>query len=217
MTDRDRRLPLLRGWTMARRLLEATRLFVPDQTDRALGLSPAGVPPFHEIYRDYFDFVWSTAARCGVEPSARDDVVQEVFIVINSRLHTLQNPKALRSWIYGVVRRTASSYRRARRTQAAAGIEIGIDVEPRSQEPTPFEQTQKNAELELLAALMAELDEPKREVFALVEIDELTVPEVARLLKLPLNTAYSRLRLARQAFEAALLRHEARSKGTGRP
>jgi RNA polymerase sigma-70 factor (ECF subfamily) len=51
-------------------------------------------------------------------------------------------------------------------------------------------------------------------VFALVELDEFTVPEVAKILDIPLNTAYSRLRLARQAFEAALARHGARSKGT---
>ena len=53
---------------------------------------------------------------------------------------------------------------------------------------------------------MQELDEPKREVFMMVELDELTVPEVAEILDIPLNTAYSRLRAARQAFEEALER-----------
>ena len=60
--------------------------------------------------------------------------------------------------------------------------------------------------------MLAELDEPKREVFSLVELEELTVPEVADALEIPLNTAYSRLRMAREAFEAALARHEARTK-----
>jgi RNA polymerase sigma-70 factor (ECF subfamily) len=63
----------------------------------------------------------------------------------------------------------------------------------------------------VLLSLLAELDEPKREVFELVEIEELNIPEVAELLGIPLNTAYSRLRAARQAFDAALARHEARS------
>jgi RNA polymerase sigma-70 factor (ECF subfamily) len=64
-----------------------------------------------------------------------------------------------------------------------------------------------------LASLLAELDEPKREVFALVEVDEMTVPEAAEVLEIPLNTAYSRLRAARQAFEAALARREEHSIG----
>jgi RNA polymerase sigma-70 factor (ECF subfamily) len=82
-----------------------------------------------------------------------------------------------------------------------------------SRAPTPLEQTERNAELELLARLLDELDEPKREVFALVELEELSVPEAAEVLEIPLNTAYSRLRAARQSFDLALARIEARSKG----
>jgi RNA polymerase sigma-70 factor (ECF subfamily) len=176
------------------------------------GSVPATVPSFQELYAQYFEFVWTSARRQGVDVHAIDDVVQEVFIVIHSRLHTLQQPEALRSWIYGVVRRTASNHHRSRRTRAGAGT-TAVDGELESPQPTPFEITQKNADLELLAKLLAELDEPKREVFALVELDEMTMPEVAEALDIPLNTAYSRLRAARLAFEAALARHEARGEG----
>jgi RNA polymerase sigma-70 factor (ECF subfamily) len=51
---------------------------------------------------------------------------------------------------------------------------------------------------------LAELDQPKREVFVMVEVLEMTVPEVALALEIPLNTAYSRLRLARKLFDEAL-------------
>ena len=165
---------------------------------------------FQSVYRQYFGFVWSSARRLGVEPESIDDVVQEVFIVIHAKLGTLEKPEALRSWVYGVVRRTVSVHRRAKR---ARSFGLASDVELESHEPTPFEQTGSNQELLQLQSLLAELDEPKREVFALVELEELTVPEAAEVLEIPLNTAYSRLRAARQAFEAALLRHEARYKG----
>jgi RNA polymerase sigma-70 factor (ECF subfamily) len=71
-----------------------------------------------------------------------------------------------------------------------------------------------SAAVRLLASLLDELDEPKREIFTLIEVDELSVPEAADVLGIPLNTAYSRLRAARQAFEAALLRRRERSEGT---
>jgi len=176
------------------------------------GFTPP-VSSFQAVYRQYFDFVWSSARRFGVAPDAMDDLVQEVFIVIHAKLEGLERPEALRSWIYGVVRRTASNYRRALRTQAAAGILTGAYGEAESHEPSPFEHLKTNADLELLASLLNELDEPKREVFALVELDELTVPEAAEVLEIPLNTAYSRLRAARQAFEAAVARRGERSKG----
>jgi RNA polymerase sigma-70 factor (ECF subfamily) len=57
-----------------------------------------------------------------------------------------------------------------------------------------------------LMRLLDELDGDKREIFVLAELEELPVPEIAELLGLKLNTAYSRLRLARGAFEAALAR-----------
>jgi RNA polymerase sigma-70 factor (ECF subfamily) len=198
---------------MATRGLEATDLSVLGDADESRGPLPSSVPPFQQIYRIYFDFVWSLAMRFGTEPSAMDDLVQEVFVVIHAKLHTLQKPDALRSWIYSIVRRTVSHHRRARRNQAITSLAAGIEEGVPSTDPTPFEHTERNADLQLLASMLAELDEPKRELFALVELDELTVPEAAEALEIPLNTAYSRLRAARQAFESALARQRARSKG----
>jgi RNA polymerase sigma-70 factor, ECF subfamily len=176
--------------------------------------SSAQAPTFHAVYEEYFDFVWSCAARFAVAPSAIDDLVQEVFVVIHARLHTLRNPDALRSWIYGVVRRMASHHRRALRTQAAAALQLRSEGSVSSSAPTPLEQVERCFELSLLERLLQELDEPKREMFALVELNELTVPEAAATLNIPLNTAYSRLRAARLAFEHALARHHARGDRT---
>jgi RNA polymerase sigma-70 factor, ECF subfamily len=53
-------------------------------------------------------------------------------------------------------------------------------------------------------SILETMDEDKRVVFALVELEQLSVPEVARMLDLNLNTTYSRLRLARHAFEIAV-------------
>jgi RNA polymerase sigma-70 factor (ECF subfamily) len=175
----------------------------------------SALPPFQAIYKQYLDFVWSSAGHLGAGTDVIDDVVQDVFVVIHSKLATLQRPKALRSWIYGIVRRTVSDYRRSKRTRDAAGASLG--AEPKARQPSPLDLAERNAELELLESVLAELDELKREVFVMVEILEMTVPEVVQALEMPLNTAYSRLRLARQSFEEALARHEARTKEDQRP
>jgi RNA polymerase sigma-70 factor (ECF subfamily) len=174
------------------------------------------VSPFESIYRQYFDFVWASVRRLGVSPPATDDVVQEVFIVIHSRLHTLEQPQALRSWIYGVVRRTVSGHHRSRRAREASGATLGTEPDMQRGPPTPFDLTEQNDQVKLLWSLLQELDEHKREVFVMAELDELTVPEIAEFLGIPLNTAYSRLRAARQAFEEALARRLAQREGGGR-
>ncbi|HSU41902.1 MAG TPA: sigma factor-like helix-turn-helix DNA-binding protein, partial [Polyangiaceae bacterium] len=79
--------------------------------------------------------------------------------------------------------------------------------------PTPLDVTQQNDQVKLLFSLLEGLDPPKREVFMLAELEEMTAPEIAAILEIPLNTAYSRLRAARQAFEQALARHAARLRG----
>lgn len=168
---------------------------------------------FQSVYQQYFNFVWASVRRFGVHPDATDDLVQEVFMVVHAKLEGLDKPSALRSWIYGVVRRTASNHRRTQRTQTSALLSSASCEDAQSTEPNPFEHLETNADLHFLASLLAELDEPKREIFAMVELDELTVPEVAEVLDIPLNTAYSRLRSARQAFEAAVNRRGQRSKG----
>lgn len=192
--------------TMAGREHRATGNVRPE--DPAPSASIPDLPNFPTLYRTYFDLVWSTARRLGVPPDAMDDVVQDVFIVVHNKLDTLERPEALRSWIYGITRRTVSAYHRGQRARIPLGVQSSVEREAVSRDPTPLARTETSAELQTLLQLLAQLDEPKREVFALVEVEELSVPEVAELLGIPLNTAYSRLRAARQAFEAALARHE---------
>ncbi len=171
------------------------------------------VPPFAVVYQRYFDLVWSSVRQLGVGPDAIDDVVQEVFVVIHARLPSLQQVESLRSWVYSVTRRTVSTFRRAQRTRSSSGAqyaEVADWLEPLP--PTPLELTELAAKQRLLLQLLSELDEQKREVFSLAEIEGFTAPEMAEALDIPLNTVYSRLRAARQAFEVAVARHAARQK-----
>jgi RNA polymerase sigma-70 factor (ECF subfamily) len=169
------------------------------------------VLPFAAIYKRYFDFVWSAVRRLGVSDASMDDVVQEVFIVIHARIHTVQDPNTLRSWIYGVTRRTVSGYHRSRRVKDASAAAMADEPSVLKLPRTPLDLVEQNEQVKLLFSLLEELDDPKREVFLMVELDDLTVPEIAEILEIPLNTAYSRLRAARQAFEEALARHSARA------
>lgn len=172
---------------------------------------PRGTLNFAEIYRGYFDFVWSSTRRLGVALESLDDVVQEIFIVIHARLHTLERSDALRSWIYGIVRRTVSTYHRTRRAKEEPPVTGMAEDEIYPSRPlTPSELAEQSDQVKLLWALLGELDAPKREVFILSEIEQMTVPEIAEAIEVPVNTVYSRLRASKIAFEEALSRHNAR-------
>jgi len=133
-------------------------------------------------------------------------------VTIHARLHTVQQPESLRSWVYGVVRRTVSGYRRSRAGKAAGSEVFFVEDSFESNQLTPFRHVQQNDDMQLLVQLLNGLDEAKREAFVLAELEQMTVPEIAQALEIPLNTAYSRLRTARQLFEQAFARHSAREK-----
>jgi RNA polymerase sigma-70 factor (ECF subfamily) len=174
-------------------------------------------PNFRSVYDEYFDFVWSCTWRFGVPADAMDDVVQEIFIVVHARLQTLEPTASPRSWLYGIVRRTVSTYRRSRTLrEGREASEPTVDQWASPHERSPLDFAVVNDDLKLLQRLLSELDASKLEVLVLAEIEEMTVPEIARALEIPLNTAYSRLRLARQEFNEALSRHRAQQRTRGR-
>jgi RNA polymerase sigma-70 factor (ECF subfamily) len=184
----------------------------PDEDSR-FGFAVSSPLTFRTVYEQYLDFVWSSVRHLGVGAEWVEDVVQDVFIVIHAKLPTLRQPEALRSWIYGIARRVVSDHRKSSRSRNAASTRLGAEIDLRSPiQLSPHEIAERNGELDLLERVLARLDEPRREIFVMVEFLEMTVPEVAQALDIPLSSAYSRLRVARELFEQTLARQRARNE-----
>lgn len=166
---------------------------------------------FELVYDQYFEFVWAMTRRFGVPPEALDDIVQEVFVVVHRKLGTLAAPSAIRSWLYSIVRRCASAHhRRSRALQH--GDADAHELSDLMNGESPADLAERSDNVRQLWELIDSIDASKREVFIMAELGELSCPEIAAALDIPINTAYSRLRHAREAFDAALARHRARVK-----
>jgi RNA polymerase sigma-70 factor (ECF subfamily) len=166
----------------------------------------AAVPAFDEVYAAHVGFVWRVLRTLGVPAAQIADAVQDVFVVVHRRLPEWQNRAAITTWLFAIARRVAAAHRRRASRSAAAPVEPLSDelVDERPGAGDPFAEMSRAQAAATVLAILEQLDDDKRVVFALVELEQLSVPEVARMLDLNLNTAYSRLRLARQAFEAAV-------------
>jgi RNA polymerase sigma-70 factor (ECF subfamily) len=145
------------------------------------------------------------------EAAAVDDAVQDVFIVVHRRLTEFEGRSSLRSWLFGIARRVAHDHRR-RIGRKERGEELP-EVLPDPDGSTPAGELERAQAVRTLHALLAALDDDKREVFILAELEQMTAPEIAAALGVNLNTVYSRLRAARAAFDAAVARHLARNGG----
>ena len=175
-------------------------------------------PSFDGVYEEHFDFVWRTARRLGVPESAADDVVQDTFMVLHRRLADYDGVTAMRRWLVGILTRVVSDHRRRYRRKEAACVPHPEESERAlpSSAPPPSEEAEQAESVRLLDALLAEIDEDKREVLVLAQLEEMTVPEIAELLGANVNTVYARLRSARREFDAAYARHRARSASAER-
>lgn len=182
----------------------------------SLAPAPAEAVPrplaFAEVYRENVGFVWRSVRGLGVKAGSVDDVAQEVFLVVNRRLADFEGRSSLRAWLSGIVLNVVRHHRRS--IQRKSPHELApAEVDPQelaARSPTPYEAAVHAEETRLLERILDELDDEKREVLVLAELEEMSVPEIAAALEINVNTAYSRLRLAREAFERALGRHRAR-------
>jgi RNA polymerase sigma-70 factor, ECF subfamily len=173
--------------------------------------SPAASPPaaldFRTIFEAHGPFVARALRRLDVPSADRHDLRQEIFVIVHRKLHEYDGRAPLRSWIYGICVRMASTYRRSARVrrEEACGhpeIDFALGTEAAHQD-RELDSRRAYAHAE---SLLAKLDNEKRQVFVLYEIEGLSMADVAGAVGCPLQTAYSRLHAARRAMKVLLQR-----------
>ena len=158
---------------------------------------------FQAIFNDHGAYVWHSLRRLGIARADLEDLTHDVFILVYRQLHQYDPDRPIRPWLFAFAFRKASEYRRKSYVRLELINGGGDMVDPR---PTALDRVLYQESLELGHSALAELDIAQRAVFVLHELDEVPIPEVAVALGIALNTAYSRLRLARAAFDKAVRR-----------
>jgi RNA polymerase sigma-70 factor (ECF subfamily) len=167
----------------------------------------AGRPPdFPTIYASEFAYVWKTLRRLGAPPKDIEDLIHDLFVVVHRRLPEYDATRPLRPWLFGIAVRVVSDYRRSFRNSREV-------LAPNSAMPDAIDQALRQDEnladsqvRTLLMRALDVLDFDRRAVLVMHDLDEVPMPEIASTLAIPLNTAYSRLRLARADVLAAARR-----------
>lgn len=157
-----------------------------------------------DIFREHGAFVWRLLRRLGVPPSDLDDLTQEVFIAVHRSLGKYEERNYLKAWLYRICVRQASRHRRSRPPIGT----VDIDDLTETSGDCPEEALQAMEARANFDRLLGVLDEDRRTVFVLYEVEELPMHEVAEAVGCPLQTAYSRLRSARKLILEAARREE---------
>jgi RNA polymerase sigma-70 factor (ECF subfamily) len=179
---------------------------------------PADAEPTHPepsadvrtLFQTHYAAVWRLLRRFGVPAAQLDDAAQEVFWVAARRFADIEGGRE-KAFLYGVALRVASNeLRRAQANAEATRPLSDLELMLSDFAPSPEESLEQRRALALLDRALARLPLELRTVLVLFELEQMTKNEVAELLELPVGTAVSRLRRAREEFRSQLKRRNAR-------
>ncbi len=165
-------------------------------------------PDFRSVFDREFDYVWTSLRRLGVPPRDLEDLTHDVFVEVFRNLHRYDPTRPLRPWLFAFAFRFASDYRRLARHR----VEVQEEHPAASVDPPADEVVAARELRTLITTALESIDLVRRGVFILHELDAQPMVDIAETLGIPLNTAYSRLRVAREEFTATF-----RSLQRGKP
>jgi RNA polymerase sigma-70 factor, ECF subfamily len=187
--------PLGKSALMGTEIFEGAR---PRETLTTLTNEAGSVQSLRALFEGHYASVWRLLRRLGVPMAHLDDAAQEVFWVAARRLGDIE-PRREHAFLYGVALRVASNIlRRQRAVPAMSDAEALLEVaDPQPSPEQALEQQQARA---LLDIVLSRLPLELRTVFVLFELEGLQVRDIAELEEIPIGTASSRLRRAREEF-----------------
>jgi RNA polymerase sigma-70 factor (ECF subfamily) len=156
------------------------------------------------MFNDHHDFIWRLIRRLGLSRGAADDAAQQVFLVAAERILDIEAGRE-RAFLFGTALRVA---RRLSKNEKRWVLEDDMDFR-NGQVARPEDLADHRRAVDLMGRILATMEHDLKTVFILAELEGQTMPQVASLLEIPLGTATSRLRRAREAFRAAVAAFEA--------
>jgi len=149
--------------------------------------------------------------RLGARDAEIDDLTQDVFLVVHRRRDGYDPARPLRPWLYGIAARVVvAQRRRARRKAELPGDGAIVAVADRAPLPDRCVELKEDHALTLRA--LDAIDEERRALLLMHDLDGVPVPEIAGAIGVSINTVYSRLRLARADFQTAVDRLSRRQR-----
>jgi RNA polymerase sigma-70 factor, ECF subfamily len=180
---------------------------MPPALERALSDTASAArktASFRAIFQAELGYVWGTLRRLGVSDRDAEDVAHDVFLRVYEKLDAYDASRPLRPWLFGFAFRAASDYRRLARHRVEV---MGADrVDVAGATPSADLELARAEDSALVAQALEAIDIERRAVLVAYELDECPMKDIAAALEIPVFTAYSRLRVAREELEANVTR-----------
>jgi RNA polymerase sigma-70 factor (ECF subfamily) len=182
----------------------------PGDDEEASGERERAPLDFTAVFEAELGYVWNALRRLGVPAQDLEDKTHDVFVAVYKRRAEFDDERPIKPWLFGFAFRVAAAHRRLARMRREV-LDDGLDARGGASNGDDAEDAlARGRDRELLMRALDDLDLDRRAIVVMHDLDGHAMPEIARALDVPLNTAYSRLRLARGELRAAV---EKRKRG----
>lgn len=165
----------------------------------------------NELSRHHADCVGWALACCRHDRSEAEDVLQTAYLKVLDGRAAFGERSAFRTWLFGVIRRTAAEHRRRRMLRGfwpAPSASDAAMVPDAS--PDPAEALARSESARSLLAALDTLPGRQREVLHLVFYQELTIADAAAVLGVSLGSARTHYERGKARLRERLHREDMR-------
>ena len=160
---------------------------------------------FDAIYEHWFDDVSRWVRAMGGPDADRDDLVQDVFVIVHRRLPDFDGQNVA-GWLYKIAKRRVRDFRRLLWFKHLVVGRAPMPEGVARPEPSPADSLESKEQGAIIERLLDALNPDQRAAFVLFEVEGLSGEEIAHVQGVPLNTVWARIRTARKKLQQRLVR-----------
>jgi len=137
-----------------------------------------------------------------------EDIIQDTFIKVKTKIDTLKNPAKVESWIFQIARNTMNDYfRDQKKSHENEDYQEEISIEPNAFEEEEIKIKIQTREFsEYAGFIVSELPEKYRKAVYMADIEGLSMKEVADELNISVSGAKSRVQRGRKMIKEIILK-----------
>ncbi|HVV16035.1 MAG TPA: RNA polymerase sigma factor [Polyangia bacterium] len=170
---------------------------------------------FRAFYDLWFDDVLRWVRALGGNEADRDDIAQDVFVVVRQRFEQFDgaNPAG---WLYQITRRKVRDARRRAWIRRVFTRDHFHELDTLTCErESPAGTLERKQKQRVLDTILGKMNPNRRAAFVLFEIEGLAGEEIARIQGIPVKTVWWRVHMARKEFLALADKYRRAHEGGG--
>lgn len=151
-------------------------------------------------------FGW-TFTCCDRKREDAEDVLHDVYVMVLDGRARFDNRSTFKTWLFGVIHRTATSHRRRARLHVLLGIRAMTRTDGPASRVSPDEATLAHDRAHETQVALLQLSARQREVLQLVFYHDLTIEEASVVMQVSLGSARTHYARGKTRMAELLAQH----------